>query len=90
MKLPDPVTTVEVNGIVASVTDANNRPCGTRAIRVTFVDGSPSAVLDGERDYLATGRRGTNVQSGNEVVEFRTGKDERIWITLDGRDLWED
>ncbi len=81
---------MRTKSISATITDANNRACGTRTIQVVFNEGMPAIVTDRERIYLATGRRGTNRDTGLDVVELASAKDERVWLTLGGTHLYED
>jgi hypothetical protein len=73
-----------------TVTDTNGRPAGERDVRVTFFAGTPNEVEHRARVYRATGKQGTNVRTGRDVVELATEKDERVWLTLDGTALYED
>jgi hypothetical protein len=74
----------------AKVTDTNNKARGTMTIKVEFADGAPLTVWHNGQCYLATGKHGTNRKTDLQVVEMATDKDARLWITLDGTQVWED
>ncbi|HQT03388.1 MAG: hypothetical protein M1572_08085 [Gammaproteobacteria bacterium] len=76
--------------IVTHVTDANRRKRGTAAITLTQASNQPISVGYQERHYVATGKT-TNSPTGERVFEMmaRDYFIERLWITLDGKQLWE-
>ena len=76
--------------LTAQVTDTNHRPRGAMAIGIEFHQDVPLTILLDGLDYHFTGKSGTNVKTGLPVREMATEDDARLWITLDGRQVWED
>lgn len=76
--------------LTAQVTDTNHRPRGAMTIAVAFHDDVPLTVHHDGLDYHFTGKSGTNFKTGLPVREMATEDDARLWITLDGRQVWED
>ena len=76
--------------LTAQVTDTNHRPRGAMAIDIEFHQDVPLTVLHYGLDYHFTGKTGTNFKTGLPVREMATEDDARLWITLDGRQVWED
>jgi hypothetical protein len=76
--------------ITAFVTDTNGRLRGEMDIQVEFHRGLPWEVIHAGRTYLATGKVGTHMATGRPTQELATEGDARLWITLDGTQVWED
>ena len=76
--------------IEALVTDTNGRLRGRMAIAVEFHQGLPCEVIHDGQTYVATGKDGTHTTTGSQTREMATTEDARLWITLDGRHVWED
>ena len=76
--------------IKANVTDTNHRPRGVKRIRVAFDETGPYLVQHQARTYFYTNKAGTNHKTGLAVREMATDEDSRLWITLDGTQIWED
>ena len=76
--------------IEANVVDTNHRLRGQMAVEVEFYQDLPVEVLHNGNIYRYTGKSGSNVKTGLPVREMATGDDARLWITLDGRQVWED
>jgi hypothetical protein len=74
----------------AKVTDTNHNARGTMTIKVEFAEGAPLTVWHEGQRYLATGKQGTHRKTGLPVAEMATDQDARLWITLDGMQVWED
>lgn len=74
----------------AHVTDTNHRPRGVMSIEVEFHQEAPWTVEHDGQTYCFTGKSGTNNTTGKPVRELATDDDARIWITLDGAQVWED
>ena len=76
--------------LTAQVIDTNHRARGAMAIEVEFCAEVPVSVChDGQR-YHFTGKSGTNLKTGLPVREMATEDDTRLWISLDGQQVWED
>ena len=82
--------TMRMKSIRTTVTDTNHCSRGTMPIQVEFARGLPVSVEHDGRSYSSGGKRGTNAKTGHEVVELSDASDARIWITLDGKELFED
>lgn len=76
--------------IPAQVTDTNHRPRGVMTIEVDFHQDGPGTVSHDGQTYGFTGKSGTNRKTGKPVREMATQNDARLWITLDGTEVWED
>lgn len=76
--------------IRANVTDTNHRPRGVMTIEVDFHKDGPGTVSHDDQTYGFTGKSGTNRKTGKPVREMATQNDARLWITLDGTEVWED
>lgn len=76
--------------LTAQVTDTNHRPRGAMAIGVEFHADVPLTVHHDGLHYHFTGKSGTNFKTGLPVREMATEDDARLWITLDGLQVWED
>ena len=76
--------------LTAQVIDTNHRARGAMTIEVEFYAEVPVNVRhDGQR-YHFTGKSGTNLKTGLPVREMATEGDARLWISLDGQQVWED
>ena len=84
------MTTQTTQTIHANVTDTNHRPRGAMPIDVEFDRDAPLSVLHDGLHYHFTGKSGTNLKTGLPVREMATEDDARLWITLDGQQVWED
>ena len=78
-----------MNTINAQVTDTNHRTRGEMQIKVTFDQVGPLIVEHDGKTYSYTQKAGTNHKTGLAVREMATC-DARLWITLDGAQVWED
>lgn len=76
--------------INAQITDTNHRARGVMPIRVDFDKTGPSLVAHDGKTYCFTNKAGTNLKTGLNVREMATEDDARLWITLDGTQVWED
>ena len=76
--------------INAQVTDTNHRARGEMNIEVDFDQTGPSLVEHDGQTYFYTHKAGINRKTGLEVREMATFDDARLWITLDGAQVWED
>ena len=76
--------------ITAQVTDSNHRARGEMQINVDFDQTGPSLVEHDGHAFCFTQKAGTNLKTGLAVREMDTFDDARLWITLDGRKVWED
>ena len=74
----------------ALVTDTNGRLRGVMDLPVEFHQGVACRVTHGDQTYWATGKEGTHAATGQPTLEMATENDARLWITLDGSDVWED
>ncbi len=76
--------------LTAQVVDTNHRARGAMTIVVEFHQDAPITVLHDGLQYHFTGKSGTNVKTGLPVREMATEDDARLWISLDGQQVWED
>ena len=76
--------------LTAQVTDTNHHPRGAMAIAVEFHADTPIAVRHDGQHYTSTGKLGINLKTGLPVREMATEDDTRLWISLDGQQVWED
>jgi hypothetical protein len=76
--------------INAQVTDTNHRARGVMRIEVEFDATGPSLVKHEGQTYYYTYKAGTNHKTRLDVREMATCDDARLWITLDGTQVWED
>ena len=79
-----------MNTINAQVTDTNHRARGEMTIKVDFDQIGPLVVEHDGQTYSYTHKAGTNRKTGLAVREMATFDDARLWITLDGEQVWED
>ena len=84
------MTTPTTQTLNAHITDTNHRPRGAMPIDVEFGHDAPLTVLHDGLYYHFTGKSGTNFKTGLPVREMATEDDARLWITLDGLQVWED
>lgn len=76
--------------LIAQVIDTNNRARGAMTIEVEFYAEAPVSVRHDGQSYHFTGKSGTNFKTGLPVREMATKDDARLWISLDGQQVWED
>ena len=76
--------------LTAHVIDTNHRVRGAMTIEVEFHQDVPLTVLHDGLHYPFTGKSGTNLKTGLPVREMATEDDARLWISLDGQQVWED
>ena len=79
-----------VTKITAQVTDTNHRPKGAMPVQVEFDTEGPVRAQHAGQVYRYTGKSGLNRAAGLAVREMATIDDARLWITLDGTQVWED
>ena len=79
-----------MKSINAQVTDTNHRARGEMSIQVEFDQTGPYLVEHDGQTYCYTSKAGTNRKTGLDVREMATFDDARLWITLDGTQVWED
>lgn len=79
-----------MNTINAQVTDTNHCARGEMPIVVDFDQAGPALVQHDGQTYCFTHKSGTNRKTGLPVREMATFDDARLWITLDGAQVWED
>lgn len=72
------------------VTDTNNRPRGVMPVPMEFDAEGPTRLQHNGQTYRSTGKLGRNQVTGLSVREMATIDDARLWITLDGAQIWED
>lgn len=84
------MTITNVTTITAQVTDTNHRPKGVMPVQVAFDAEGPVRVEHEGRVYRYTNKDGHNRATGLAVREMATIDDARLWITLDGQQIWED
>ena len=76
--------------LTAHVIDTNHRVRGAMTIEVEFYAEVPVSVRHDGQSYHFTGKSGTNFKTGLPVREMATEDDTRLWISLDGLQVWED
>lgn len=76
--------------ITAQITDTNHRARGEMSIRVNFDSSGPSLLVHDGKTYCYTHKAGTNLKTGLPVREMASFDDARLWITMDGTQIWED
>ena len=84
------MTITTVTTITAQVTDTNHRPKGAMPVQVEFDAEGPVRAQHAGQVYRYTGKAGHNLATGVAVREMATIDDARLWITLDGTQVWED
>lgn len=84
------MTTQTTQTLSAHITDTNHRACGAMPITVEFHQDVPISVAHDGQTYHFTGKSGSNFKTGLPVREMATEDDARLWITLDGQQVWED
>jgi len=84
------MTITNVTTVTAQVTDTNHRPKGTMPVRLEFDAEGPVRAQHAGQVYRYTGKAGHNRATGLAVREMATIEDARLWITLDGQQIWED
>ncbi len=73
----------------SEVTDQSGKVC-PRVIDVEFDEQGPYCVRHDDRAYTFTGKTGVHRASGLPTREMSTEEDARLWISLDGKKIWED
>jgi len=76
--------------LITQVTDTNQRARGAMQINVDFDQGGPSLVEHNGDTFIYTHKAGINRATGLDVREMATFDDARLWITMDGTQVWED
>ena len=76
--------------IESNVIDTNHQQRGRMNVTIEFYQSLPVEVTHDGKTYCYTGKTGTNVKTGLPVREMATADDARLWITLDGQQVWED
>jgi len=76
--------------LTAHITDTNHRARGAMSIKVEFDRDVPLSVDHDGQTYHFTGKSGSNFKTGLPVREMAAEDDARLWITLDGQQVWED
>ena len=76
--------------IEANVIDTNHQQRGRMNVTVEFYQSLPVEVTHDGKTYSYTGKSGSNLKTGLPVREMATADDARLWITLDGQQVWED
>ena len=84
------MTITNVTTVTAQVIDTNHRPTGARPVQVEFDAEGPVRAQHAGQVYRYTGKSGHNRATGLAVREMATIDDARLWITLDGQQIWED
>ncbi len=84
------MTITTVTTITAQVTDTNHRPKGVMLVLVEFDAEGPVRAQHAGQVYRYTGKSGHNRATGLAVREMATIDEARLWITLDGKQVWED
>ncbi len=84
------MTITNVTTITAQVTDTNHRPKGTMSVELEFDAEGPVCAQHAGQAYRYTGKAGHNRATGLAMREMATIDDARLWITLDGQQIWED
>ncbi len=78
----------------ANATDTNNKPIGLVNLRIeTYPDGRPLIVEHKGVAFFATTKTGTNIATGKTVYELSNtdnNTDQRIWVSSDLRNIYED
>jgi hypothetical protein len=84
------MTLTTVTTVTAQVTDTNQRHKGAIPVQVEFDAEGPVRAQHAGQVYRYTGKAGHNLATGVAVREMATIDDARLWITLDGTQVWED
>ena len=63
---------------------------GVVAVTVYFEADGPLFIEHKGKNYLFTGKRGTDSDTGEAVRELANDNGARLWITLDGQMIWQD
>ena len=84
------MTITNVTTITAQVIDSNHRPKEAMPVHLEFDAEGPVRAQHAGQVYRYTGKAGHNRATGLAVREMATIDDARLWITLDGQQIWED
>lgn len=84
------MTITNVTTVTAQVTDTHHRPKGAMPVQLEFDAEGPVRAKHAGQTYRYTGKSGHNRAMGLAVREMATIDDARLWITLDGQQIWED
>ncbi len=76
--------------LTATVTDTNNRSRGVMLVSIEFDATGPTRLQHDGQTYRNTGKVGRNQTTGLTVHEMATVDDARLWVTIDGEQIWED
>ena len=79
-----------ITTVTAQVTDTNHRSRGAMPVQVEFDAEGPVRAQHAGQTYRYTGKAGHNLATGLAVREMATIDYARLWITLDGQQIWED
>lgn len=79
-----------IRNIQVKIIDTNGKSKGMIPLNITFEDAGPLVVEYQAANYLFTGKSGTDSDTGYAVRELASDDDARLWITLDGKMIWED
>ncbi len=84
------MTITNVTTVTAQVIDTNHRSKGAMPVQLEFDAEGPVRAQHAGQVYRYTGKAGHNWATGLAVREMATIDDARLWITLDGQQIWED
>ncbi len=76
--------------LTAHAIDTNHRACSAMAIKAEFDAEGPVLVRHDGRTFFRTGKKGIDAGTGELTLEMADAADARLWISLDGRRIWED
>jgi len=76
--------------LASTVTDTNGRSLGVMDTQVAFLNNQPYQITHAGQIFYATGKTGEHMASKRPTLEAATDQDARLWITLDGLQIWED
>jgi len=74
----------------SNVTATNGRVLGTMTTQIEFCNNQPYEITHAGQTFYATGKTGEHIASKHPTLEAATEQDARLWITLDGLQIWED
>jgi hypothetical protein len=76
--------------LTSTVTDTNGHSLGMMETQIEFLNNQPYEITHAGQTFYATGKTGEHIVSKSRTLEAATDQDARLWITLDGLQIWED